>query len=287
LDNVQAQLTQAEARMNRLTKDHARVARLLTTGAGTTEDFDKVDGELNEAKAAVNAMRANVQQAKLNLEFTEVRAPVDGRVGRQMVTVGNLVQGSVASATVLTDLVSTDEVYVYFEAPERDALRYRRTMLADVPNPREIKIEVEVALIDETGYPHKGLVDFVHERVDPGTGTQTFRARVKNPRGSLFAEGMFARVKVAFSKPYSTLAVADRAIVTVQGNKYLYIVNESDTVEERVVELGRLISPGLRQIKSGIRAGERVIVTNLQRVMPGAKVVPVPTAMPLPAKSGS
>jgi RND family efflux transporter MFP subunit len=286
LENAQAQLAQADARVSRLTKDHARVSKLVSTGAGTKEDFDKVDGELTEAKAAVQAMHAMVQQATLNLNFTEVRAPVDGRVGRQMITVGNLVQGSTAAtATVLTDLVSVDEVYVYFEAPERDVLRYRRTMLAESDkDPATTPIEVEVGLFDETGYPHKGVLDFVHERVDPGTGTQTFRARVPNPRGSLFAEGMFARVKVAFSKPYPTLAVADRAVVTLQGDKFLYVVNAEDLVEERLVELGRLISPGLRQIKAGIRAGERIAVSNLQRLMPGAKVAPIPTAMPLPPK---
>lgn len=287
LDNAKAQLVQADARVSRLSKDHARMSKLVTTGAGTTEEFDKVEGELAEAKAAVQSAKAMVQQADLNLSFTEVRAPVDGRVGRQMVTVGNLVQGSTpGNATVLTDLVSVDEVYVYFEAPERDVLRYRRSMLSESgSNPNESPIEVEVALFDETGYPHKGKLDFVHERVDAGTGTQTFRAKVPNPKSSLFAEGMFARVRVAFSKPYPSLAVADRAVVTVQGNKYLYVVNDQDVVEERPVELGRLIGPGLRQIKAGLKAGERVAVTNLQRVMPGARVQPVPTSMPLPPKS--
>lgn len=287
LENAKAQLVQADARVSRLTKDHARMSKLVTTGAGTTEEFDKVEGELAEAKAAVQSARAMVQQADLNLSFTEVRAPVDGRVGRQMVTVGNLVQGSTpGNATVLTDLVSVDEVYVYFEAPERDVLRYRRSMLSDASkNPSNTPIEIEVGLFDETGYPHKGVIDFVHERVDAGTGTQTFRAKVPNPRGSLFAEGMFARIRVAFSKPYPSLAVADRAVVTVQGNKYLYVVNDQNVVEERPVELGRLIGPGLRQVKAGLKAGDRVAVTNLQRVMPGAKVNPVPTTMPLPPRS--
>lgn len=287
LENAEAQVVQAEARVSRLTKDHARMSKLVSTGAGTTEDFDKVDGELAEAKAAVQSMRASVRQAELNLSFTEVRAPVDGRVGRQMVTVGNLVQGSTpGNATVLTDLVSIDEVYVYFEAPERDVLRYRRSVLSHSnANPNETPIEVEIALFDETGYPHKGVLDFVHERVDAGTGTQTFRAKVKNPSGSLFAEGMFARVRVAFSKPYPSLAVADRAVVTVQGNKYLYIVNDKDVVEERPVELGRLVGPGLRQVKAGLKPTDRVAVSNLQRVMPGATVKPAPTTMPLPPKS--
>jgi RND family efflux transporter MFP subunit len=285
LDNAKAMLAQAEARVKRLSKDHARMSRLVSTGAGTSEDFDKVDGDLAEAKATELANRAMVQQATLNLSFTEVRAPVDGRVGRPLVTVGNLVQGSIpSSATVLTDLVSVDEVYVYFEAPERDVLRYRRTMLGDKAE-ADVPIEVEIGLFDEVGYPHKGVIDFVHERVDPGTGTQTFRARVKNPNGRLFAEGMFARVKVAFSKPYQTLAVADRAVVTVQGDKFLYVINASDTVEERLVELGRLISPGLRQVKKGLQPGDRVAVSNLQRMMPGAKVAPVAAPMPLPPNS--
>lgn len=286
LDSAEAQLAQADARVSRLTKEHARLNKLKTTGAGSTEDFEKVEGELAEARATVQGMKANVQQAALNLSFTEVKAPVDGRVGRQMVTVGNLVQGSnAANATVLTDLVSVDEVYIFFDAPERDVLRYRRAMLADGKNPRENPIPVEVGLFDDEGYPHPGLVDFMHERLDPGTGTQTFRARVKNPGGTLFADGMFARIKVAFSKPYQSLAVADRAIVTIQGGKFLFLVNAKDAVEERQVELGRLVGPGLRQIKAGIKADDRIAVSNLQRLMPGATVVPVPTEMPLPPKA--
>jgi RND family efflux transporter MFP subunit len=286
LDSAEAQLAQAEARVSRLTKEHTRLDKLRTTGAGSTEDFEKVEGELAEARATVQGMKANVQQAQLNLNFTEVKAPVDGRVGRQMVTVGNLVQGSTANATVLTDLVSVEEMYVFFEAPERDVLRYRRTMVSEGRTDlRENPIEVEIGLFDEDGYPHPGIVDFAHERLDPGTGTQTFRARVKNPGGTLFADGMFARVKVAFSKPYQSLAVSDRAIVTIQGGKFLFIVNAEDKVEERQVQLGRLIGPGLRQIKSGIQASDRVAVSNIQRLMPGATVVPAPTEMPLPPKA--
>lgn len=286
LDSAEAQLAQADARVSRLTKEHARLAKLKSTGAGSAEDFEKVEGELAEARATVQGMKANVQQASLNLSFTEVKAPVDGRVGRQMVTVGNLVQGSsAANATVLTDLVSVDEVYIFFDAPERDVLRYRRAMLADGKNPRDNPIPVEVGLFDDAGYPHPGVVDFMHERLDPGTGTQTFRARVKNPGGTLFADGMFARIKVAFSKPYQSLAVSDRAIVTIQGGKFLFLVNAGDKVEERQVELGRLIGPGLRQIRAGIKADDRIAVSNLQRLMPGATVVPVPTEMPLPPKA--
>src|SRR5207249_11245453 len=112
------------------------------------------------------------------------------------------------------------------------------------------KIEVGVGLFDETGFPHRGVIDFIPERLDIGTGTQTFRAVVPNPNHALFAEGMFARVRVAFSRPYRGLAVADRAVGTNQGTKYLYVVNDQDAVEERAVELGRLIAPGLRDRKS-------------------------------------
>lgn len=281
---ARGQLLQAQARADRLVKEHARVEKLVGTGAATREEFERVAGDLAEARAAVAAAQAGVDNAQLNLDFTEVRSPIDGRVGRQLVTVGNLVQGSTPStATVLTDIVSVDKVYVYFDAPERDALRYRRLVQTkQLDNPTDNKIEVGVGLFDETGFPHKGVIDFIPERLEAGTGTLTFRAVVPNPNNALFAEGMFARVRVAFSRPYQGLAVADRAVVTNQGNKFLYVVNGQNAVEERPVELGRLIAPGLRHVKAGLKPADRVAVANLQRLMPGAKVKPVPGEMPLP-----
>jgi len=284
LDIATGQLAQAQARVGRLEKEFARIQPLVNTGVASREDFDKVTGDLAEARAGVLAAQAGVDQATLNLGFAEVTAPIDGRVGRQLVTVGNLVQGSMAStATVLTDIVSVDQVYVYFDTPEGDALRYRRTIRdRQEAGAGDDKIAVEVGLFDEAGYPHAGVIDFIPERVDAGTGTQTLRAVLPNPGQSLFADGMFARVRVAFAKPYTGLAVADRAVVTLQGDKFLYVVNAQDKVEERPVELGRLIAPGLRHVRAGLTAGDRVAVSNIQRLMPGAKVVPVPGAMPLP-----
>ena len=125
------------------------------------------------------------------------------------------------------------------------------------------------------------MIDFIPERLDAGTGTQSFRAIVPNPNSALFAEGMFARVRVAFSRPYEGLAVADRAVVTNQGAKFLYVVTDQNVVEERAVELGRIIAPGLRHVRSGLKPTDRIAVSNLQRVMPGAKVVPVPVEMPV------
>jgi RND family efflux transporter MFP subunit len=285
LDIAKGQLAQSEARAARLTKEHVRIERLLPSGAGSREEYDKIVGDLAEARAGVVAAKAGVDQAKLNLDFAEVSAPIDGRVGRQLVTVGNLVQGSMAStATVLTDIVSVDQVYVYFDTPERDALHYRRTVQArQQAGAADEKIAVEVGLFDETGFPHAGVIDFIPERVDAGTGTQTLRAVLPNPGRSLLADGMFARVRVAFAKPYTSLAVADRAVVTTQGDKYLYVVNDRNAIEERPVELGRIIAPGLRHVRAGLKPGDRVAVSNLQRLMAGAKVVPVPVPMPLPA----
>lgn len=284
LDIAQGQLQQAEARVGRLSKDFARIDRLVQNGAGTAEDFDKVVGDLAEAKASVATAKANVQQAKLNLEFAEVRAPIDGRVGRQMITIGNLIQGSSpAQATILTELVSVENVYVYFDAPERDVLRYRRIIGELQPNAVKTgKLEVDVGLFDETGHPHKGVVDFMAERLESGTGTQTFRAVLKNPKQNLLAEGMFARVRIAFSKPYTGLAVAERALVTMQGSKYVFVVNDQDAIEERTVELGRVVAPGLRHVKAGLTKTDRVAVGNLQRLMPKAKVQPTLGPMPLP-----
>jgi RND family efflux transporter MFP subunit len=284
LDVAKGQLLQAQARADRLTKEHTRIGKLIGTGAATQEEFERVAGDLAEAKATIAAAQAGVDAAQLNLDFTEVRAPIDGRVGRQLVTVGNLVQGSMAAtATVLTDIVSVDKVYVYFDAPEGDALRYRRLVQAkQLDSPTDNKIKIEVGLFDEAGFPHEGVIDFIPERLEAGTGTQTFRAVIPNPNRALLAEGMFARVRVAFSRPYTGLAVADRVVVTNQGDKFLYIITDDNKVVERPVELGRLIAPGLRQVKGGLKPTDRVAVANLQRLMPGAKVKPVPAEMPLP-----
>jgi multidrug efflux pump subunit AcrA (membrane-fusion protein) len=125
------------------------------------------------------------------------------------------------------------------------------------------------------------VIDFIPERLDAGTGTQTFRAVVPNPNRALFAEGMFARVRVTFSRPYAGLAVADRAVVTNQGTKFLYVVSDQNVVTERAVALGRLIAPGLRHVLSGLKSTDRVAVANLHRVMPGAKVAPALVEMPV------
>jgi len=283
-DIAEGQRQQAEARVARLKKDFVRIDKLVQSGAATPEDFDKVVGDLAEAQAAVATAKAQSEQAKLNLEFAEVKAPINGRVGRQMVTVGNLIQGTIpAQATQLTELVSVDEVYVYFDAPERDVLRYRR-LLADL-QPEAVKtgkLEVEVGLFDEVGYPHKGLVDYMAERLESATGTQAFRAVLENPSKKLLAEGMFARVRIAFSKPYTGLAVAERALVTVQGNKFVYVVNDQNVVEERPVELGRGVGQGMRHVKAGLKPTDQVAVGNLQRLMPGAKAIPKMGPMPLP-----
>lgn len=284
LEIAKGQLVQATARADRLAKEYVRIEKLVGTGAATREEFEKVGGDLAEAKAAIAAAQAGVDQAQLNLEFTDVRAPIAGRVGRQMVTVGNLVQGSMAAnATVLTDIVSVDKVYVYFDAPERDALRYRRLVQSKkLDSPTNGRVEVGVGLFDESGFPHRGVIDFIPERLDVGTGTQNFRAVVQNPNNNLIAEGMFARVQVAFSKPYQGLAVSDRAVITNQGDKFLYVVNDQNVIEERPVELGRIIAPGLRHVRAGLKPTDRVAVANLQRLMPGMKVKPVTSDMPLP-----
>jgi RND family efflux transporter MFP subunit len=281
LEIAKGQLLQCEARADRLVKEHTRIEKLVATGAATREEFERVVGDLAEARANVAAAKATVRQHELNLEFTEVKAPIDGRVGRHMVTVGNLVQGTMPSAaTVLTDIVSVDKVYVYFDAPESDALRYRRAVQnKELDNPADNKIEVDVGLFDETGFPHKGVIDFIPERLEGGTGTQTFRAIVPNPNRALLAEGMFARVRVAFSRPYTGMAVADRAVVTNQGTKILYVVDDKDVVAERPVELGRLVGPGLRQVRSGLKPTDRIAVANLHRLMPGAKVKPTVVEM--------
>lgn len=273
LDQVQAQLERARSEASHAAAQDARARNLIEASAISREDFESRRAASRQGNAAVRAAEAAVAAARLDLQFTEVRSPINGRAGRVLVTAGNLAQ---ADGTLLTTVVSQDPVYVDFEADERAWLRYARQagdgQRAVVRNP------VQVGLASEDGYPHTGTVASVDNRMDPGTGTIRARARVPNPDRVLMP-GLFARVRLAGTGTAQALLVDDKAVLTDQDRKYLYVLGAGNTAQRRDVALGPLVD-GLRVVERGLQPGDRVIVNGLQKVfMPGMPVAPSTVAM--------
>jgi RND family efflux transporter MFP subunit len=221
-----------------------------------------------------------VRDAELNLEFTQITAPVGGRISRHEVSVGNLVVGgsSAASTTLLTTIVSLDPIYFYFDMSEADYLAYQRAAASGkIRSTRDGKVPVYVKLTDEKDWPREGRLDFVDNQVDPGTGTIRTRAVFSN-RSRALTPGLFARVKLVGNQKSKALLVRDAAIGTDQDRKFVLVVGPGDTLAYRPIVPGRL-TDGLRIVTSGVQAGDRVVVNGLMRVRPGMKVVPTVTAM--------
>ncbi|HBK47380.1 MAG TPA: efflux transporter periplasmic adaptor subunit, partial [Xanthomonadaceae bacterium] len=229
----------------------------------------------------VLAAQAAVDQARLNLEWTQVRAPIDGRAGRAMVTAGNLVSAG-DSASVLTTLVSLDKVFVYFDADEGTFLRYSQMARSgERPSEREGSLPVRVALVGEDGYPHAGKVDFLDNQVTRSTGTIRVRAVLDNAERR-FTPGLYARVQLLGSGEFKAMLVDDKAVLTDQDRKYVYVVDKEGKAQRRDVVLGRT-AEGLRIVERGLAEGDRVIVDGVQKVfMPGMPVEAKAVAMAAP-----
>jgi RND family efflux transporter MFP subunit len=273
----QAELAQTEAE---------RAKRLIETKAISTEDFDNKTKTYASSLALVKSAKAALAAAELNYEFTEIRSPIQGRIGRALVTEGNLVSGGVAGtgATMLTTIVSQDPLYCYVDMDERSVLKYirlrregRRVSALDT------EIPVEVALADETDFPRKGVMDFVDNKLDPTTGTVRCRGVIANPERAL-GPGFFARLRIPGSGKYLALLLPDRAFGSDQAQKFVYVVTAEKKVEFRPVSVGPIVD-GLRVVTSGLKAGEQVVVEGLVRVRPGIVVDARPweTAKPAPA----
>lgn len=278
LDRAQAELARAVARAELSATDVERSEKLLGVKAVSREEYDQRVNAQRESQANVEAARAAVTAAKLNLEFTRVTAPIGGRVSRAVVTSGNLVTGGSTQATLLTTVVSIDPIYVTFEGDEQVYLKY--TELArrgDRPSSRDAANPVLMALANEEGFPHKGAMTFVDNQVDPRTGTIRARASFDNKDGYL-TPGLFARVKLLGHNSHPAVLVDDRAIGTDQSQKFVYVIDSDNKVAYRSVKVGRL-SDGLRIVQEGLQPGENVIVNGLQRVRPGATVAPEKVAM--------
>ena len=214
------------------------------------------------------AIAANMVTAKLNLEFTKIRAPIDGRIGRELITEGNLVSGGGADATLLTFIVSVDPIYVYVDVDERSALKYRRLAIHDGNRVRPVPVQLAVA--DETDFPHLGHIDYISPKADITTGTLSLRGVLANADG-LLSPGFFARLRVRGSAPYSALLIPDRAIATDQAQRFVWVVNQDQKVEYRKVILGTHVGQ-LRVITEGLKVDEWVVIEGIQKLMPGLQV---------------
>lgn len=287
VQRAEAELARWEAQLREALADVARNQRLLPKGATSERELERSIASRDTAAAEIQGARARLAQAKLNLEFTRVTAPINGRVSRTAVTVGNLIQAEQAS--VLTTLVSVDPIYVYFDIDERTVLeqRERRRQAGDTSPPSDIKqrrIPVEISLANEDGYGRPGILDFIDNRVDPNTGTIKARGVFDNA-DRVLTPGLFLRVRMPLGQPRPSLLLPERAVGTDQGNKFVYVVNDSNVVEYRAVTLGPLSDDRLRAVQ-GIKAGERVIVNGIQRARPGLTVSPQPVSIE-PPKAGA
>jgi RND family efflux transporter MFP subunit len=275
LDQARANLTTAKSNLAYAEADLNRGRELVGQHTITEQIFEQRSQTFRNAQAAVNAQEAALQQAELDLQFTELRAPIDGRIGDRRVSPGNLVTGGTAgNTTLLATIVSTDPIHFEFTFDEASFLRYERLSKTgnDVAS-RGAGVKVALKLIDEHDFAHQGQMDFVNNVIDSATGTIRARAVFDNSNG-VFTPGMFGRVRVPASPPYEALLVPDAAIGSEQARKYLLVVGADDKVQQKYVTPGQLTADGLRVIKSGLAPDDRVVVEGLMHARAGVKVTP-------------
>ena len=270
-DKAAAGLAQARSQLVLAKSERERAMKLLAQHAISQEEFDTRTAGNEQAEANVEAAKAALDSAALNLEFTRVTAPISGRISRALVTSGNFVTNG---QTPLTTLVSLDPIYVSFDGDEQEYLKYSKVAReAAVDKSRAAKSPVQVGLANESDFPHQGVMVFVDNALDPTTGTIRSRALLDNHERQ-FTPGLFARIKLLGSAQHDAVLVNDSAIGTDQTVRYVLVVDKSNNkVEYRPVQLGPVID-GLRVVQSGLSPGETIVVNGLQRVRPGAQVQP-------------
>ncbi|MGE6468053.1 efflux RND transporter periplasmic adaptor subunit [Serratia proteamaculans] len=263
-EQAQAELVRARNQAALARSESGRTEKLIGSQAISTEVWEQRRSSAAQAQSNVLAAQAQFDLAQLNLDFTRVIAPIDGRASRAMITAGNLVTAG-DSASVLTTLVSLDKVYVYFDVDEATFLRYQND------GRRTAKLPVKVGLVGEDGYPHQGTVDFTDNQLNAGTGTIRMRALLENAERR-FTPGLFARVQMPGSAVFNAMLINDKSVLTDQDRKFVYIVDKDGKAQRRDIEVGR-VADGLRIVQKGLSAGDRVIVDGMQKVfMPGMPV---------------
>ncbi|MEG6508675.1 efflux RND transporter periplasmic adaptor subunit [Methyloligella sp. 2.7D] len=275
LDSAKAALEEAKAQLRLAEAQLKRTSQLRQKDFAAQATLDERQATVDTARATVESSEAALQQAKLNLDYTHVIAPMSGRVSRHEVSVGNLVIGGTGgNATLLTDIVSLDPIHFVFNVSEADGAEYKRLIESgEVKAERNGGLAVEGQLIDEKTWDREGVIDFVDNQYDTSTGTITMRAQFPNPDMHI-TPGQFGRVRVPASARKPTLLVPDAAVVTDQSSKLLFTVDKDNNVVPKVVDLGPIVGDNLRVIRDGIGKDDTVIVDGLMRVRPQGSVTP-------------
>ncbi len=281
LDAANANRAAAQARLDLANAELKRAQDLRARGNVSQAEVDSRQATVRQAAAAISAADAEIAKARLDLEFATVTSPIDGRISRPLVTTGNLVSGGAGQqGTLLSTIVSLDPIHFYFDVDEQAYLRYTRLAAAgDRPSSRDTPNPVELQTADETGFPHKGRMDFVDNQIDRSTGTLRGRAIFpnppigKDPGQVLFTPGQFAKIRLLGSGKYEALLLPDSAIGADQATRIVFAVAEDGTVLPKPVTLGPLVD-GMRVIRTGLGPEDRVIVNGLMRARPGSKVTP-------------
>jgi len=272
LKSADAALASAQAAFERARIELTRAKKLFERQAGSDVEVVKWKGEMQQATASIKTAEAQIARASLDLSYTQVRAPIAGRVGRDQVNVGNLV--GEGEATVLTDITASDPMFVYFNLNERDLLR---VLAAEHRKPGRRADDLNIALLmglaNEQDFPHRGVADFAESGVDPETGTLQLRGVFPNPSPAVLLPGLFARVRLPIAKRQDMPLVTERALGADQSGQFVLIVNPDGVVEKRNIVEGQLID-GLRVIDDGLVGDEWIVVRGVQRARPGGKVEP-------------
>jgi len=269
VSRLEAERRRAQTQLDLAKVEGERSAKLFQTGAIARAEYDRTSTADSAAVANLDSVKASITAARLDLDFTQVRAPIAGRVSRALITAGNLVNPTSA----LTTIVSDGPLYVYFDVDEQTFLAMSK---ASAPSTK-----VRVGLVDETDFPHEGTVDFLDNRVDERTGTVRTRAVIQNADGRLLP-GLFARVRLIGGRTAPATLVDDKAIMTDQDRKYVFVVDDKGLAQRKNIALGRVVD-GLRVAESGLDANDRVIVHGTQKVFfPGMPVKPTEIAMGAP-----
>jgi RND family efflux transporter MFP subunit len=277
LDRAQGELARLYALLERAKTDVARSERLRPSGAVSQDDYEQRKANLKVHLASIEMAKAAVRDAELNLEYTKITSPIDGRVSRTRITEGNLVQPGTNDAAVLTTVVTRSPIYVYFNVDEQALLKYQRLAFRQgkelhPKRLKDLKFPVEIGLANEEGFPHAGIIDFADNKVDRTTGTLRVRGLFENDKEYL-TPGLFVRVRIPFGDPHRSLLVPEDAVSRDQRERFLLIVNKKNEVEFRKIKAGSL-HDGMMVIESGIGPDDWVIVKGLQRAQPGITVTP-------------
>jgi RND family efflux transporter MFP subunit len=271
-DRREAEYVQAKVRLETAEREAKRTEQLLASKAISTEEAEGRQARFSEAKAGLLAAEAARNFAKLDLEFTEIRSPIDGRVSRALITPGNFVSGVAGNATLLTTIVTVDPVYVYADVDEQSLLQFNELIREKKLGNEQGKIPVELQLGNDETFSHRGYIESLDNRLDAGTGTILLRAEFPNGDGAI-VPGLFARIRVPLSGEYPALLISEGSVGTDQAQKFVLALTSSNIVEYRSVKLGPSID-GMRVVRSGLNPGDEIVVNGLQRVRPGMPVTP-------------